>query len=332
MSRSIEIKKISEIKCLCDVPIMCMMVGLPGSGKSTIAEAIGQSMNKSGGKTTIHSSDELRKELYGDEKIQRNNNTLFSELHRRIKDDLRAGINVIYDATNISKKFRRQFLDEIKNIVCYPIGLCVMTPYETCLKNNLQRVRNVPDNVIRKMLMNWQPPHYSEGFRKVKYIFSDDFEKYQAQYTINYFFNVANEFSQENSHHSLSLGEHCTKTAEYIQEHCPDNLPLLIAAMLHDNGKLYTKTRINAKGVIDGNCHYYQHHSYGAYECLFYLHNSGRFAEQEMTYIANLIYYHMHPYNQWKQSEKALNKDKSLLGDRLFNDIMLLHDADLYAH
>lgn len=40
----------------------------------------------------------------------------------------------------------------------------------------------------------------------------------------------------------------------------------------------------------------------------------------------------MHPYCQWKQSEKVLNKDKKLLGAKLFNDILCLHDADVYAH
>lgn len=154
----------------------------------------------------------------------------------------------------------------------------------------------------------------------------------KEKYTIDNFFKVANEFNQENSHHELTLGDHCVKAATYIQERCPDDLLLLIAAMLHDIGKLHTKTKNNAKGIEDGDCHYYQHHSYGAYECLFYLYLTRQFTEQEMTYISNLIYYHMHPYCQWKQSEKVLNKDKRLLGDKLFNDIMTLHNADIYAH
>ena len=243
-----------------------------------------------------------------------------------------AGKDVIYDATNISKKLRIQFLNELKNISCTPICLCMMTSYETCLENNEKRDRKVPVEVIKRMLMNWQPPHYSEGFKEIKYIFSNLDDEYKEKFTIGDFFKVANEFDQENSHHALTLGDHCTKAATYIQEHCPDNFPLLIATMLHDNGKLHTKTRTNARGIEDGNCHYYQHHSVGAYNITFYLHYAKQFTEEDITYISNLIFYHMHPYCQWKQSEKALNKDKRLLGDKLFNDIMLLHDADLYAH
>lgn len=315
-----------------NVPLMIMLAGLPGSGKSTVAESIRTSGDNEKYKPVIHSSDGLRKELFGDEATQGDNNKLFTELHKRIKADLIAGKDVIYDATNINKKLRRQFLNELKNISCTPICLCVMTSYETCLKNNEKRERKVPVEVIKRMQMNWQPPHYSEGFREIKYIFSNLDDEYADKFTIRDFFKVANDFDQENSHHALSLGKHCTKAATYIQEHCPDNFPLLIATMLHDNGKLHTKTRTNAKGIEDGNCHYYQHHCVGAYNIPFYLHYANQFTEEDFTYISNLIYYHMHPYCQWKQSEKALNKDKIILGDKLFKDIMLLHDADLYAH
>lgn len=311
---------------------MIMLIGLPGSGKSTIAKTIYISSDKELHKPVIHSSDGLRKELFGDEATQGDNNKLFSELHKRIKQDLIDGKDVIYDATNIKGKFRKQFSSELKNISCTPICLCIMTLYETCLKNNEKRERKVPVEVIRRMQLNWQPPYYGEGFKEIKYIFSNLDNEYINKFTISNFFNIANKFDQENSHHTLTLGEHCTKAATYIQKHYSDNYSLLIATMLHDNGKLYTKTRTNAKGVKDGNCHYYQHHSYGSYECLFYLYFAKQFTEQEMTYISNLIYYHMHPYCQWKQSEKALNKDKSILGNKLFNDIMLLHAADLYAH
>lgn len=326
-------KSIVNYKRIDDKPFLIMMCGLPGSGKSVFAENfITVTSGVRQYKPVIHSSDGLRKEIYGDESTQGDANKVFWELHKRIKNDLIAGKDVIYDATNINKKFRIQFLNELKNISCTPICLCMMTSYESCLNNNKKRDRQVPIEVVKRMQMNWQPPHYNEGFKEIKYIFSNLDDEYADKFTISNFFNIANKFDQENSHHTLTLGEHCTKAATYIQEHCSDNYLLLIATLLHDNGKLHTKTKTNARGIEDGNCHYYQHHSYGSYECLFYLHFAKQFTEPEMTHISNLIYYHMHPYCQWKQSEKRLNKDKMLLGDTLFNDIMLLHDADLYAH
>ena len=77
------------------------LVGLAGSGKSTYAKTLS---DKYGYK--IHSSDALRKEMFGDENAnsREQNERMFAELHRRIKDDLKNGINVIYDATNINKR------------------------------------------------------------------------------------------------------------------------------------------------------------------------------------------------------------------------------------
>lgn len=49
-------------------------------------------------------------------------------------------------------------------------------------------------------------------------------------------------------------------------------------------------------------------------------------------YIANLIYYHMHPYMSWKQSEKSMMKDRRRIGETMYQDIMRLHEADLAAH
>ena len=316
-----------------NIPMLIVMCGIPGSGKSKCAEEIIiEDENLSCSKPIIHSSDKLREELYGNEAIQGDNNVLFNELHKRIKNDLIAGKDVIYDATNIKKKLRMNFLNELKKIDCTPICLCIMTSYETCLKNNEKRERKVPEEVIKRMIMNYQPPHKNEGFKDIKYIFSDLDNEFQNKFTLGNFFDIANNFNQENVHHNLTLGEHCTKAATYIQKHYPDNFLLLIAAMLHDVGKLYTKTKTNSKGIVDGNCHYYQHHSWGSYECLFYLHYAGQFTEEDMNYISNLIYYHMRPYCEWEYSRKTLDKDKVALGNNLFNDILSLHEADIYAH
>ena len=315
-------------------PTMIMLCGLPGSGKSTFANEIKKSNPLFPIK--IHSSDALRQELYGDASQQGDNSKLFEELHRRIKDDLKAGHDVIYDATNIKSKERVSFLNSLSNIRCKKACIVIATEYDACIRNNHQRMREVPDEVIRRMYLNFTPPHYGEGFDEIlyrfRYLSNGDYNTLTrpAYYSLNNFFEIANAFDQENSHHTLTLGEHCTKCGEYIQQHAPDNFNLLIAALLHDVGKLYTKTRRNAKGKCDGECHYYQHHCCGAYESMFYLDN-GEFSERDICYISTVIYYHMHPFMSWKQSEKAKKKDENLLG-KWFGDILILHAADLYAH
>lgn len=314
-----------------NVPLMIMMCGLPGSGKSYYANKI-RIFNGSQRKEDflipkIHSSDNLREEFYGDAAIQKDNGKIFNELHNRIKTDLRNGIDVVYDATNIKTKERIQFLKELRDIQCCPICIVMATPYKVCLHNNSNRERTVPPGVARRMYMNYCPPYYGEGFKYIEYVFNHNSE----DYTIKNFFDTASTFDQENEHHKLTLGEHCIKCGDYIQTHYPDNFNLLIAALLHDNGKLSTKTHRNYKGIDDGNCHYYQHQNVGAYDVMFYLKNGGSFNEKDICYISTLIYYHMRPYIEWKQSEKCLKRDKELLGD-WFYDVLKLHEADVQAH
>lgn len=333
-------ESILEYKRIENKPFLIMMCGLPGSGKSTFAEnSIKVVSGAKQNKPIIHSSDGLRKELYGDESEQGDANKVFSELHKRIKNDLIDGNDVVYDATCIKKKQRIQFIKELKKISCTPVCICMATEYSLCLYNNESRERKVPIDVIKRMQMHWQPPHYSEGFEQITYIFSYLDNNHNIihtnrkdKYNLDKFFAKANQFDQKNHHHNLTLGQHCEKAGQSIQKTNPNNFWLLIATLLHDNGKLNTKTRTNARGIEDGDCHYYQHHCVGAYNVMFYLHSFDNVKEADIAYVTNLIYYHMHPYNEWKHSERVHNRDKILLGDKLYNDIQLLHEADLMAH
>ena len=316
-----------------DTPLMIMMCGLPGSGKSTYAESILVATPADDefnliSHPEIHSSDALRKEMFGDEATQGDNQKLFRELHSRIKSDLLNGKDVIYDATNIKKKERIEFLKQLSKIKCFPICVVMVASIGMCHVHNRLRERNVPGEVINRMFRNWTPPHYSEGFDYIDYIF----DKADCLVTVYDYMICADLFDQKNSHHSLSLGEHSRRAVEYIFNRNPNNFNLLMAARLHDNGKLYTKSTVNAKGEDDGDCHYYQHQNCGAYYSLMYLHGDGGYTNEDMAYISNIVYYHMHPYIQWKSSERVKQRDKELLGAKLFNDIMLLHEADLYAH
>ena len=91
---------------------LIMMCGLVASGKSFVANQLALKEN-----AVIHSSDELRIELFGDVNEVDKNGEVFQELHKRIKDDLKKGKNVIYDATNLNHKKRKGFLEELKKKV-----------------------------------------------------------------------------------------------------------------------------------------------------------------------------------------------------------------------
>ena len=78
-----------------------MLCGIPGSGKSTYAEQFNRLSHNS---YMILSSDKIREELLGSAEDQSNNALIFKTMHERALMALDKGINVIYDATNMTPK------------------------------------------------------------------------------------------------------------------------------------------------------------------------------------------------------------------------------------
>lgn len=305
------------------VPTFVMMCGLVGSGKTVKAQELAKQYD-----ATVFSSDSLREELFGDVNEQSRNQELFTELHKRIKDCLRKGKSAIYDATNIDYKKRMSFLAELKKIPCEKICVLMATPYEECLKRNAERERKVPEYVIERMYRSIDVPWYYEGW--------DDIQVEYGEYE-NYFGWVwdwvgkADDYDQKNSHHTLTLGEHCRQTMHNVDKLCGEYQPIMLtelryAALLHDEGKIFTQTFKNAKGEATEEAHYYSHEHCSSYDSLFYE------VPCNNLYVATLIRWHMAPYMAWRQSEKAKQRDKLLLGEELFNNIYLLHQADKEAH
>jgi predicted kinase len=131
------------------------MVGVPGSGKSTIAKQIPN--------TVIVSSDSIRKELYGSEEIQGDSKQVFDLVYKRIKEELTKGHDVVFDATNLTPKARKAvFRFNAEHIAIY-----VSTSLDDCLKRNAARERKVPEEVIYRMYNNIIFPRRAEGFRTV---------------------------------------------------------------------------------------------------------------------------------------------------------------------
>lgn len=314
-------------------PVLFTLVGLPGSGKSTFAERLSKHIKDTGGCVEIISSDSIRKELYGSEDNQEHNNEVFAVVHSRIKQFLLEGVSVIFDATNISKKRRIAFLHDIKPIPCRCVCHAIMTPYATCLERNNNRERKVPEYALRRMYMNWEPPHCNEGFDYVHFDMTCSGIEDRSEYTLMNLIGKMDGFillDQENDHHRHTLGVHCFMAMMNILYRDRLNTRLQVAALLHDIGKEFTKSRLNHKGVYDGNYHYYQHHCVSAYDSLFYLDGLA-FSNEDKAHISNVIFYHMHPHRNWKQSTNAMRRDRIAIGEDLFNDVIALHDADVAA-
>ena len=305
-------------------PSMIMLVGIPGSGKSTYANKLAKEIN-----AIVLSSDSLREEMFGDVNDQGHNEEVFKELHARSKNLLSTLNNIIYDATNIKIKNRQSYLNELKGIDCYKKCIVFATPYELCLQNNSQRDRVVPESVIKRMRESFHFPLYNEGFDEIEFIWNMG----DMKFSVNKLLKEAVEFDQHNRHHSLTLGEHMWAAACQLPILGYNDL-LFPAARLHDIGKMETQVFADRNGNSADEARYYNHQYVGAYNAMFYLkqHQSPSFSDEEILHICTLIQYHMHPYIAWKDSEKAKNRYQKLLGQELFDEIMILHEADVAAH
>lgn len=146
-----------------------LLIGIPGSGKSTYARRI----KMSNPKTIIVSTDNIRKELTGSYHFSiESNKEVFNIVRKRILESVISNLDVIYDATNITSDSRENIISIAKDNNIFVVAVVFDVPLETCLLRNKNRVyKRVPEDVIRRMSeqLNIKVIN-SEGFDEIIYI------------------------------------------------------------------------------------------------------------------------------------------------------------------
>ena len=309
-------------------PTLYVLIGIPASGKSTVAKRL---LNEG---CLVFSSDEIRGEIYGEgfpddeRERQRLKTAIFNRIKESARKNLSRGRSVVIDATNLNRKKRIKLLSYIGNTPCHKIALLLITSPEVCKERNAQRKKGkmVPTEDMDRLINSFEIPVLGEGWDEIIPIINDT--KYE------YPFDLLEDFSQDNPHHTLTLGGHMDAAREYAKNHGYSERLTRICA-LHDIGKLYTKQFANYKGEPTDIAHFYGHENLGAYLYLaMELCGRERTNEEikEALYDAALINCHMRPLTAWRDSLKAKDRDKELFGEEFVSDIEKINAADRVAH
>jgi hypothetical protein len=224
---------------------------------------------------------------------------------------------IVIDATNISRKDRTPYFQYRKYGYRY-IAKVFNLPESICVLRDSSRDRKVGNRVISKMLKRFEMPCFWEGFDEIDLMYSP----------VIPFQNVINsmiDFDQMNPHHSLTLFNHCMKTAELISNQANNYKELVLSAKIHDVGKLYTMS-LESMPNESVKAHYYSHQNVGAYVSLCL---DDDIDESLRIKRAQYIQWHMLPY--FLTTEKSKNKYKNMMGS-FYDDLMILHEADEKAH
>lgn len=316
-----------------------MLIGLPASGKSTYTNQF-----KDREDTMVISSDEIREELFGS-RSQEDNSRVFQEMFIRTKRALLGEVNVIYDATNINSKKRRALLSQLpKDIIKECVYFC--TSIETCVINDRDREHKVGFDVIGGMYTSLQIPMKHEGWDKIE-VFTEyksnkiktneqicdlvkdklTYQQFKDFFAIEFELDYEKlDFCQDSPHHNFSVFKHSYFVYECLYEfyNKEDKAQLLIAAILHDIGKLYCR-KYDEEGRY---ATYYGHDSVSSQMAYEYLVSLG-FNEEFTNKVCTIIQLHMRlPYDG---DYKATCRLRDTIGEDLFDKLMDFRLADSSA-
>jgi len=151
--------------------MLYMLVGVPGSGKSTwiaqnFPDLTGHYVASTDRLIEIYAS--MRQATY-DDMFQDNIDYANKAMMTHIKDVIMYGYNIIWDQTNLNKKSRAQKLAAVPNTY-RKIAIFFPTPETGELYRRLgsRPGKTIPEFAVQQMITSLQQPTIEEGFDEVR--------------------------------------------------------------------------------------------------------------------------------------------------------------------
>lgn len=136
-----------------------MLIGIPGSGKSTWARENG---------LPVLSSDETRQLLSGDETNQSIHGAVFSTLRFLLRQRLEIAQPVtVIDATNLRRRDRKPFVKIAQRYGAKLEAVVFAVSPAVAKERNRKRARQVPDEAIDLLAARFEAPCAAEGFEEI---------------------------------------------------------------------------------------------------------------------------------------------------------------------
>jgi predicted kinase len=135
-----------------------LLIGPAATGKSTWAA---ENLDH----TTIVSTDEMRRELTGDPEDQSQNYLVFQRCADRLRELLKEGREVTFDATNVSEKNRQLPVQAARWAGAEIVSYFLDISRDEALLRNRERDRQVPEDVVRRHFHHLSPPALYEADR-----------------------------------------------------------------------------------------------------------------------------------------------------------------------
>ena len=127
---------------------LILLVGIPGSGKTTLATKLVEK--------GFHclNADSIREELYGNAAEQGDPQEVFAIFFERLDKAMGENLDIVVDNTNLNPKQSKPIIEHDQTAGYTDIQLWFLdVPLEVCQKRNAVRSRCVPEDIVANMYM-----------------------------------------------------------------------------------------------------------------------------------------------------------------------------------